>query len=178
MAGICAYTYHVPLSLWFSSGVEHGSLSYICKILFNTWYIFHTSVIDSGPKHKYTGAYTQMLNLGMILIFSGIHSHYGVSVPSIYFLIIVKVLISYHYKSVIYHQFDSIPWSLVPNWYINKELAKQKNQAQWGKMESQWQIYKVFVYKKFKIVCKSKQQWDQESAAMLTTLWSFTSLLT
>lgn len=53
--GICAYTYHVPLSLWFNSGVEHGSLSYICKILFNTWYIFHTSVIDAGLEHIHKG---------------------------------------------------------------------------------------------------------------------------
>lgn len=75
--GICAYTYHVPLSLWFNSGVEHGSLSYICKILFNTWYIIHTCVIDAGPKHTYTRVHTWMLDQGMILIFPGLSSHYG-----------------------------------------------------------------------------------------------------
>lgn len=40
----------ISVSLWFKSKVEQGALSYICEVLFNTWYVFHTSVID--PRHK------------------------------------------------------------------------------------------------------------------------------
>lgn len=38
----------VLLSLWFTWGVGPRSPPYICKILFNTWSIFHTSVIDTS----------------------------------------------------------------------------------------------------------------------------------
>lgn len=94
--GICAYTYHVPLSLWFNSGVEHGSLSYICKILFNTWYIFHTSVIDTGPKHTHTqGCMHGCCTKVWFQSFLGSVFTTVVSVPSVYFLI------SFHFKSVV-----------------------------------------------------------------------------
>lgn len=74
---ICTYMYHVPLSLWFNSGVKHGSLSYICKILFNTWYIFQSSVINAGPKHTCTRVHTWRLDQSVISIFPGLRIHNG-----------------------------------------------------------------------------------------------------